>query len=141
MGLAMADIPPVPISPASTTPRGLGAAQITYVLFGVAAVAAIVAHGLPVIAPLFGLIGIIAVIVAYVMRGDAAGSYVATHFRWLIRTFWFSLLWAAVGVLFFITLLGIPIAWVIWLADSIWVLYRVIRGFLLLQEGRPAPRM
>jgi len=124
----MADIPPVPISPASTTPRGLGAAQITYVLFGVAAVAAIVAHGLPVIAPLFGLIGIIAVIVAYVMRGDAAGSYVATHFRWLIRTFWFSLL-------------GIPIAWVIWLADSIWVLYRVIRGFLLLQEGRPAPRM
>ena len=137
----MADIPPVPISPASTTPRGLGAAQITYVLFGVAAVAAIVAHGLPVIAPVFGLIGIIAVIVAYVMRGDAAGSYVATHFRWLIRTFWFSLLWAAVGVLFFITLLGIPIAWVIWLADSIWVLYRVIRGFLLLQEGRPAPRM
>ena len=137
----MADIPPVPISPASTTPRGLGAAQITYVLFGVAAVAAIVAHGLPVIAPLVGLIGILAVIGAYVMRGDAAGSYVAPHFRWLIRTFWFSLLWAAVGVLFFITLLGIPIAWVIWLADSIWVLYRVIRGFLLLQEGRPAPRM
>lgn len=139
----MADIPPLPLSPAPgpTAPRGLGGAQLTYLLFGVAAIVAIVSHGLPVVAPLFGVVGIVAVIVAYVMSRDAAGSYVATHYRWLIRTFWFSLLWAALGVLLFITLIGIPIAWLVWLADSIWVLYRVIRGFLLLSEGRLAPGM
>jgi uncharacterized membrane protein len=138
----VADIPPLPLSPAPdpTAAHGLGGAQLSYLLFGIAAVAAVVSHGLPVVAPLLGVIGIVAVIVAYVMSRDAAG-YVATHFRWLIRTFWFSLLWAALGVLLFITLIGIPVAWLVWLADSIWVLYRVIRGFLLLQEGRPAPGM
>ena len=137
----MADTPPLPLSPTPAAPRGLGGAQITYLLFGLGAITAIASHGLPVIAPLFGVIGIIAVIVAYAMRGSAAGSYVATHFRWLIRTCWFSLLWAVVGMLAFITLIGIPFAYAIWLADCIWVLYRVTRGFILLQDGRPAPGM
>ena len=44
-----------------------------------------------------GLIGIAGVIVAYVKRDDARGSWVESHLRWLIRTFWFSLLWAVIG--------------------------------------------
>jgi uncharacterized membrane protein len=138
----MADIPPLPLSPTpAESPRGHGAAQLAYILFGIAALTAVLAHGLPVVAPLFGIVGVIAIIVAYVARGDAQGSYVATHFRWLIRTFWFSLLWAVVGLLLAITLIGFPIAWLVWFADSIWVIYRVVRGYLLFREARAVPGM
>ena len=51
----------------------------------------------PLVAPLLGLLGIAGLIVAYVKRDDARGTWVASHFRWLIRTFWFSFLWGVVG--------------------------------------------
>ena len=38
-----------------------------------------------------------------------------------------------------IILIGIPIALLIWAVASIWVIYRVIRGYLLFQESRPIP--
>ena len=97
------------------------------------------------VAPRLGLLGIVAVIIAYVTRDEAAGTWVASHFHWLIRTFWWSLLWAMLGGLFLITLglilIGIPIAYAIWAADTIWVIYRVIRGYLLFHESKPVPGM
>ncbi len=67
-----------------------------------------------VFAPLVGLAAIVGVIIAYVKRGDAQGTWVASHFTWLIRTFWWSLLWDLIGVLMLVTLglilIGIPIA-------------------------------
>ena len=134
---------------ASATPTGrqppVTATLVVYVLFAVAAVAALASHGLPLIAPLFGILGIVAVIAAYVKRDDAAGTWLASHLRWLIRTFWWSLLWAMIGGLVLITLglilIGIPIAWGIWLVDTLWVIYRLIRGFLLFQQSRPVPGM
>src|SRR6185312_14971613 len=80
-----------------------------YVLFIVAAVMALVAHGFPVVAPLFGIVGIVAIIFAYVKRDDAQGTWVASHVRWLIRTFWFSLAWAVLGLLFAVTIIGIVV--------------------------------
>src|SRR5438094_5597635 len=68
------------------------ATLIVYALFGVAAVTALVSSGFPLIAPLTGIVGIIAIILAYVKRPDAEGTWLASHYRWLIRTFWFSLL-------------------------------------------------
>jgi len=134
----MADYTVSPANPAGREPPVTGA-LLVYVLFAVAAVAALVSHGLPLIAPLFGLVGIIAIIVAYVKRGDAEGTWVARHLRWLIRTFWWSLLWAALGALVFITLIGIPIAFAVWIVDTLWVFYRLIKGFLLFQGSRPVP--
>ena len=70
--------------------------------------------GLPLIAPLLASSASSAVIVCYVKRDDAAGTWVASHFTWLIRTFWWSLLWAVIGWLVMLTLglilIGIPIA-------------------------------
>src|SRR5262245_7605248 len=66
-------------------------ALLAYALFGVAAVAALISAGLVVFAPLVGVFGIIGVIVCYVKRDDAQNTWVASHFRWLIRTFWYSL--------------------------------------------------
>lgn len=132
------------VAPASEAP--VTAALLAYALFGVGALAGLVSSGFPVIAPLMGVIGIAGVIVAYVKRDDARGTWVASHFRWLIRTFWYSLLWGAIGgivfVLFFIVfLLGPVLAVAIWGAASIWVLYRVIRGYLLFNDNRPVPGM
>ena len=135
------------VTPGNTAGREppVTAGLMVYVLFAVAAIAALVSHGLPLIAPLFGLIGIIAIIVAYVKRSDAEGTWVASHLRWLIRTFWWSLLWAVVGMLVLVTLglilIGIPMAWGIWLVDTLWVIYRLIRGFLLFKDNRPVPGM
>lgn len=134
--------------PASTTPSTqvarpvpTGAALVVYALFAVAAVIGVASHGFPLFAPLFGLVGLIAIVIAYVKRGEAAGTWLASHFRWLIRTFWWSLLWDAIGILLLmVTLfLAYPIAWVIWVATAIWVIYRVVRGFLLFNDRRPIP--
>ena len=139
---------PVPQTPEGTVIPGnppITATLLAYGLFGVGAVVGLLSSGFPVIAPLMGLIGIAGVIVAYVKRDDARGTWVASHLRWLIRTFWYSLLWATVGWIVLLVLglilIGIPLAILIWAAASIWVIYRVIRGYLLFNQSRPIPGM
>lgn len=121
------------------------ATLVVYALYGVGAVAALLSHGFPLVLPLLGLLGIVGVIVAYVKRDDARGTWVASHLRWLIRTFWYSLLWGCVGALVLVTLglilIGIPIALLIWAVASIWVIYRVIKGYMLFKDNRPVPGM
>ncbi len=137
----MADFP----APAATREAPVNAATLTYVLFAIAVLSALLSHGLIVFAPLVGLAGIAGVIVAYVKRGDAQGTWVASHFTWLIRTFWWSLLWGVIGALILVTLglilIGIPIAIAIFVAVSIWGIYRLVRGFLLFKDNQPVPGM
>jgi uncharacterized membrane protein len=87
----------------------------------------------------FGWPSIIAVILNYVKRDDARGTFVESHFSWQIRTFWFALAWTVVSWLLIITLIGIPLAWIMILAVSIWIAYRVIRGWVALGARRPMP--
>jgi len=134
------------VTPATTDRQPpVTTALIVYLLFGAAAVAALISHGLPLIAPLFGLVGIVAIIMAYVTRSSAEGTWVASHLHWLIRTFWWSLLWAVLGGLILITLglilVGIPIAFAVWIVDTLWVFYRLIKGILLFKDSRPVPGM
>lgn len=86
---------------------------------------------------LFGWPSIVAVIINYVKRDDARGTWLASHFAWQIRTFWFALLWASLiglaGLLLAIVLVGFAI-WAIGLfVLGIWAIYRVARGWLRLQ--------
>jgi uncharacterized membrane protein len=85
----------------------------------------------------FGLPSILAVIINYVKRSDARGTVLESHFRWQIRTFWFALLWIVIGFFFLITLIGIPIALAVFFFAGIWVIYRVARGWLALNDLRP----
>ncbi len=138
----MADFPaPQSASTGSTVPVTAGV--LAYALFAISAISALVSTGMPLIAPLTGLLGIVAVIVCYVKRDDAAGTWVASHLTWLIRTFWWSMLWAAIGWAFMLTLglllIGIPIAIGIWFVAGIWVLYRLVRGYLLFKDSRAIP--
>ena len=93
---------------------------------------------------IFGLPSIIAVIMNYVRQSDVRGTWLQSHFRWQIRTFWFSVLWMLLAGLFsapLVLLLGLGVL-TFFLAAAIvgiWVLYRVIRGWLALRDGKPLP--
>jgi uncharacterized membrane protein len=89
----------------------------------------------------FGLPSIIAVIMNYARRAEVRGTFLESHFRWQIRTFWFALLWALV-----ILALSLPLMLIIvgfytlalgWLLLGIWVIYRIIRGWLALRDHQP----
>jgi len=135
----MADYP-APVSTNSTTESRqppATAALVAYILFGIAALVGFAGHGF------WYPFGIVGVIVAYVSRSDSRETWVESHLTWLIRTFWWSLFWSGVGWLIFWTLvwifIGWPIAWTIWVVTAVWVIYRVIRGFLLFNDRRPIP--
>jgi uncharacterized membrane protein len=85
----------------------------------------------------FGVPSIIAVVINYLKREEARGSFLASHFRWQIRTFWFALLWFVIGAMLFATVIGIPLALVVFFADSVWAIYRIARGWLALRNGKP----
>ena len=117
------------------------ATLVVYLLFGFAAIAGIVGHGMLVGAPLLTLVGVIAVIVAYITRSDAQRTWAQSHLTWLIGTFWWSLLWNCIGWLVAVTLIGLPLAVAIWVLTTIWVIYRVVRGYLYFHKSEPVPGM
>lgn len=90
---------------------------------------------------IFGLPSIVAVIMNYARQRDARGSYLDTHFRWQIRTFWFALLWLiviwAVSLPLMLILIGLVTFYVGRVALGIWVIYRIARGWLALRDHRP----
>jgi uncharacterized membrane protein len=87
------------------------------------------------------LLAIVAVIIGMVKGSELSGSDLGTHVRWLSRTFWFGVLWMVVcGFITFIlviTLVGILIWWLPWTILFLWYLYRVIKGWLRLNDGLP----
>ena len=88
---------------------------------------------------LIGWPSIIAVILNYVKRADVRGTWLESHFRWQIRTFWYGALWAGLCLLFIILTLGVGIliAWLPLAIVSIWFIYRIARGWMRLRDGRP----
>jgi uncharacterized membrane protein len=71
--------------------------------------------------------------VNYVKREDVAGTWLESHFTWQIRTFWWWLVWLLVGLATLVIVVGI----FIWIADAIWLIYRIIKGGIRLSEGKP----
>jgi len=83
---------------------------------------------------------IVGVIMDYVKRDDAAGTFLASHFRWRIRTFWFFLLWETIGVMTYFILIGFVIGWLVFASAHLWLMYRVIKGWLYLLDRKPMYR-
>ncbi len=75
------------------------------------------------------------IIINYVRQEDVQGTWLESHFRWQIRTFWFTLLWLVIGVATLIFLVGKGVL----LAATVWLLYRVVKGWVYLSEQRPMP--
>lgn len=111
--------------------------MLTYVIYGLHALSALGG----VLSPAFvsGWPSIIAVIINYAKRAETRGTYLESHFRWQIRTFWFALMWVIVAVLLAVALIGIPFALVVAWVAGLWVLYRIARGLLRLFDDEPMP--
>lgn len=119
-----------------------GLITITHVIYGLHAftvVSGLLTPMFIVTAFLTGWPSILAVVLNYIKRSEVRGTYLESHFRWQIRTFWFALLWVVLSLLLAATLIGIPMAFVLATIAGIWVFYRVVRGWLRLNDKREMP--
>ena len=115
---------------------------VTHIVYGLHALSlltGIIGAATVVGAFLTGWPSIIAVILNYVKRDEARGTWLESHFRWQIRTFWFGLLWVTLcGILIVATFgIGLLVAWLPLGVVGLWFIYRVAYGWLRLKDHRP----
>jgi uncharacterized membrane protein len=121
-------------------PPVLTVAHLVYALHTVAIVIGVVGAA-TVIGSFIGSVpSLVAVILNYVKRGEARGTWAASHYRWQIRTFWFALLWALIGWVLVFTLIGAVVGVPILIALTLWLIYRIGRGWLRLGSRQPMYR-
>ena len=113
--------------------------HIMYGLHALSALSGILTSASIIGAFVFGWPSIIAVIINYVTRGNVRGTWLDTHWRWQLRTFWYAALWLLVAGLLTVTLIGIPAAILVIAITGLLVLYRVIRGWAALVSRNPMP--
>ena len=118
-------------------PSVLTVAHVVYALHTFAIVVGIVGTATVIGSFVGGLPSLVAVVLNYVKRGEAHGTWAASHYRWQIRTFWFALLWALVGWALVITIVGAVVGVPILIALTLWLIYRIGRGWLRLRDRRP----
>ena len=130
----------IELRPSEPLQSAVTVAQIVYALHAVAIILGIT--GAPTVIGSFvgSLPSIAAVILNYVKRGDARDTWVASHYRWQIRTFWFALLWLIIAVVLITTLIGIPVGVGLLVAVTLWLIYLIARGWLRLVDKQPMYR-
>lgn len=80
-----------------------------------------------------GIPAIVAIIINYLKRDEVEGTWLESHFRWQMRTFWFSVLWGFIG---WITII-IAVGFLVWAVAGIWAIYRIVRGMLNFYDRKP----
>lgn len=96
--------------------------RLTHVIYGLQGFALIV------VLPYF-----IAIIFNYVKKDEVKGTWLESHFQWQIRTFWLNLLWVIIGLF----TLSIFVGRIILFATICWYIYRVLKGWLYLNDNKP----
>jgi uncharacterized membrane protein len=94
-----------------------------------------VIYALQALGFLVGVSWIVAVVINYVKKEEVAGTWLESHFRWQIRTFWYGLLWGLLGALLLLVLVG----YLVLFAAAVWVIYRIVKGWLYLNDNKPLP--
>ena len=92
-----------------------------------------VVYALQALSFLWGVTAIVGIVINYVKRDDVRGTLYENHFDWQIRSFWWGLVWGIVGFLLIWVLVGFFILFAAW----VWMIYRVVKGWLKLNEGKP----
>ena len=116
----------------------VGWTELIYGLHALSVLMGILGPVLVVTAFLTGWPSIIAVVLNYIKRADVRGTWLESHFRWQIRTFWFGVLWSCLCFLFVVVTLGIGLI-VVWLPLAVltlWLIYRIGKGWMALRDGR-----
>jgi uncharacterized membrane protein len=122
---------------ADPAPSLVSVTHLVYALHALSLLIGITTAATIIGAFVFGVPSIIAVVINYLKRNESRGTFLASHFRWQIRTFWFALLWSLLGGFLFITIIGIPLAIAVFIAAGVWVIYRIVRGWLALRDRKP----
>ena len=137
-------LPPVTLTAEGAVEPAPSLVTLTQIVYGLHALSLVIgAFGAATVigAFLFGWPSIIAVVINYVKRSEVRGTWLESHFRWQIRTFWYALLWATIVVLVSLPLTLVLIGFATWVvglfALGVWAIYRVVRGWLALNERRP----
>lgn len=132
-----------PLPPTAVNPSLVTIANVVYGLHAVSLVLGAFGAATVVGSFLFGWPSVIAVIINYVKRSEVAGTWLDSHFRWQIRTFWYALLWATLALLVSLPLMPVLVGFLTWpllmFLLGIWAIYRIARGWLALRESRPMP--
>ena len=119
-----------------------GLISLTYIIYGLhffSALNGVLSSAFVLTAFLTGWPSIIGIILSYVKRRDAVDTYLESHFNWLIRTFWFALMWLLLSIIIAMTIFGVPIALLMLVFTGLWVIYRIVRGVIRLLDARPMP--
>lgn len=115
--------------------------HVIYALHALSVIIGIVGTAAILGAFIFGIPSIIAVIMNYARQSAVRGTFLESHFRWQIRTFWFAVLWglvvAAVSFPLMLILIGFATWWLGLVVVGLWVVYRVARGWMALRDRRP----
>jgi uncharacterized membrane protein len=130
---------PAPLAAGQPSENMVTVAHLVYALHAFAVFSAVVGSATIIFSFVASLPSIAAVVLNYWNQNAVRGTWLESHFRWQIRSFWFAVLWIAVAGLMVLTIVGVPFALVLLLIAGLWVLYRVVRGWWNLIQRQPMP--
>ena len=130
---------PAPIGAGQPSENMVTVTHLVYALHAFAVFSAVVGSATIIFSFVASLPSIAAVILNYWNQAAVRGTWLESHFRWQIRTFWFAVMWIAVSLLMVITVIGVPFAIAVLLLAGLWILYRIVRGWWVLIQRRPLP--
>ena len=130
---------PAPLEAGQPSENMVTVTHLVYALHAFAVFSAVVGSATIIFSFVASLPSIAAVILNYWNQAAVRDTWLESHFRWQIRTFWFAVMWIAVSVLMALTIIGVPLALGLLLLASLWILYRIVRGWWVLIQRRPLP--
>jgi uncharacterized membrane protein len=122
---------------AAPPPSAITVANVVYGLHAFAIVVGIAGTATIVGSFVGSVPSIVAVILNYLKQREARGTWLESHYRWQIRTFWYALVWVVAAFVLTITLIGIPLAIAIMIGVTLWLVYRIAHGWLRLVDRKP----
>ena len=112
-------------------------ANVVYALHTLAIVVGVIGTATVIGSFLGSVPSLLGVILNYVKRDEAYGTWLESHYRWQIRTFWYALAWFVGAWVLMVTIIGIPVAIFVFAGVTAWLIYRIARGWLRLRDRQP----
>ena len=130
---------PAPLAIGQPSENMVTVTHLVYALHAFAVFSALVGSTMIIFGFIASLPSIAAVVLNYWNQTAVRGTWLESHFRWQIRTFWFAVLWVVIAGLMAVTVIGLPFAFVLMLLAGLWILYRIVRGWWVLTQRAPLP--
>lgn len=137
--MAQSDYTAAPLQSGQPTENLVTLTHLIYALHGFAVFTGVIGSATILGSFIASVPSIAAVIINYVKQDAVRGTWLESHFRWQIRTFWFAVLWVMMSLAMILSIVGLPLALIALVVTSLWVLYRVVRGWWALSQREALP--